>query len=89
MTALEKAEVISEKILSARRMGLELIYDRDSLTSEGYDLWVNHDGLTDIFIIRNKFEGGYTLEVPGCEMYTEDFGVMIEAVSALVWELAR
>lgn len=89
MTPVEKAGVISDHILLARKYGLALIYDKDSLTDTGYDLWVDHDGLTDIFILKCEFRGLYSIEVPGCEVFSSDFLEIVDTMIKLVWELAR
>jgi hypothetical protein len=85
-TTEDKIKHITNNILQARKYGIKLLFFKESLTTEGYDLWLDHQS-PDVFIIECSFSNSYQTETPGFEMSTQDFQTMLNNLQDFIYEV--
>jgi hypothetical protein len=82
----DKINHITKNILLAQKYGIKLIFFKESLEPDGYDLWLDLNS-PDVFVIECKFTETYTTETPGFELETHDFLSMLQNVQQFISEV--
>lgn len=87
LSTKQKADIISEKILRARKWGIDLFLPKESISDDCYELWLNHE-TPDVVIVSCSYKGAFQIQVPGFEAYAEDFDSIISVLDTLLNEIS-
>lgn len=87
MEAKEKANTISNQILTARSFGIELEFDSKSLLGMKYQLLLKENKFPDDVVIYCEINGGHEIKVPAFEIKTNDFREIVDTLREMYRDL--
>ena len=87
MQAKEKANIISDQILSSSGFGIKLEFDSKTLTGMKYQLLLKEDQFPDDVVVYCEINGEYEIKVPAFETKTNDFSEIVETLREMYQDL--